>query len=105
MEEIGIFLDQFHRFQLFHYRLFGNFVFCLPAFFLEMTGIGDITNIPDLVPEMQEIPVDKIESDKGPGMSQMAFPADGRSAYIHAYMTGGNGGKRLFLSSIRIVDF
>src|SRR5580704_4576156 len=64
MEKISVFLHQFHWFQFLDYRLFCDLVFCLPAFLFKMTGVGDIPDITDLIPEVQEIPVDKIEGDK-----------------------------------------
>jgi hypothetical protein len=70
-----------------------------------MTGIGDIADVPHLIPKVQEIPVDKVEGDERAGMPQMAFAADGWAAHVHAYMTRSKWGENFFLSCIRIMDF
>src|ERR1700761_2624718 len=52
MKEIGIFLNQLHRFQLFQYGLLGDLIFGLTSFFFKMTGVSDIPNISYLIPKM-----------------------------------------------------
>jgi hypothetical protein len=104
MKQIGIFRDQLHRLELFEDGLFCDLVLCLAALFFEVAGIGDITDVPDLIAKMEQVTVDEIERNGGPGMPQMAFAADGWAAYIHAHMTGCDGSENLFLTGIRIMD-
>jgi hypothetical protein len=53
---------------------------------------------------MQEISVNKIETDFGPGMTQMGFAVNGRTTFIESYEGCFNRLKVLFFSSERIIN-
>src|SRR6185437_710298 len=97
MEQVGIFLHKLHRLQLFDNGLFGDLVLGFASFFFEMPGVGDVPHITDLITQMEQITVNKIKGDKGAGVTQVAFAADRRAAYIHADMSGRKWDKYLFL--------
>jgi hypothetical protein len=104
MKKIGVFLHQLHRLQLFEHGLLGYLILRLPALFFKVAGIGYIADIPDLIAKMEQVTINEIEGDRRTGMPQMAFAADGRTAHIHAHMTGCDRSENLFLTGIRIVD-
>ena len=70
-----------------------------------MSGVGDVSDIADLVTDMLQVTVNDIEGDEGTGMSQMAFPAHGGAAHIHAHMAFGERLEQFFLPGIGIIEF
>jgi hypothetical protein len=105
MKEVSILLYELHGFQLLERGLFGDLVFRSAAFFLEVSGVRNISDVTDLIAQVEEITVNEIEGNKRARVSQVALAADGWSTHIHSYVAGCKGGENLFLSCIRIVDF
>src|SRR5690606_29959016 len=97
VEHVGILLNQFHGFEFFQYCFIRDLILSLTSFFLKMTCIGNIANIPHFIPKMHQIPIYNVEGDKRPGMPQMTFTTYSWSAYIHSYMPGSYRFENFFL--------
>src|SRR5579862_6161454 len=98
MKEIGIFLNEFHWFELLDQRFFRYFIFSFPSFLLKMPRIGYISNIPYFISEMKQVSIDEIKSDKSPGMTKMALTTYCRAANIHTHVLRRNRNKFFLLS-------
>jgi hypothetical protein len=83
----------------------GDLVFRLTAFLFKMPRIGNVANITDLIAQVHQVAVDDIKRNIGPGMSQVTFTANRRSAHIHTHMTWHKGYEFFFISYIGIVNF
>src|SRR5690554_5627282 len=99
MKTEGIFLYDLHRFQLFKFCFFGKFIIALIVITLQMSRIGNIPHIPHLISNMKQIPVNQVERDKGPAISQMHITVDRWSANIHPYKRGVDWFEKFFGTS------
>ena len=99
MEINGIELHHFHGFDFFDARFFGNAVFTHILVIFEMSGIGDVANITDFVPQMFEVAVDQIKGNKSPAIAQMDVAVNCGATDIHSYIARVKGLKRFFFSA------
>ena len=55
VEHIGVLLNQLHGLKLFQHRLGRDFILRHPALLLEMPGIRNVSDIPDLVAQLHQV--------------------------------------------------
>ena len=83
----------------------------LPIFFLLLglvddfvVDVGDIDHQGDLIANIGEIALDRIEDDRADHVAEVAWFIDGRSADVYTDLVGLDGLERLLLASEGIVS-
>ena len=61
-----------------------------------MANIRDVSDVPYLVSNVQQVPEKQVERDSRPGMTQVGIAINSRTADIHPYMILVNGDKSPF---------
>ncbi len=101
---VQVHLHYLHRLELFEACLLGDLVLARVRVMLEVSYVGDVAHISDLVPQVFQVTEQDVESHGRAGVTQVGVAVYGRAADIHAYMSGVNGLERLLGASQRIVD-
>ena len=104
MVAVGVVLCHLHGLQVLESCFLCNFVFAFVGIVLQVTHIGDVTNIADFVAEVFQISENQIKSDGRTGMTKVSVAIDGGAADIHAHMRGVEGFERLLAARKAIVN-
>jgi hypothetical protein len=100
MEAEGIFLSNLHWFELGQFGALGHTVLTIVG---QVPYIGDISHIANLIAEVPEVAMNDIETNIGTAVAEVSVVIDGRSAYVHADVSGSNWLKHVFLACKRVV--
>ena len=102
---VGIELNNLHRLQLLQTRFLSYLILAFIGVMLQVTHIGDITNITHFVAQKLKVAVQHIERDSRTGVTQMGIAIHRRTAYIHTDMSLMKGLECFLKSSNRVVNF
>ena len=103
VEAVGVVLCHLHRLELFEARLLGNLVLTLIGIVLQVAHVGDVAHVAHLVAQVFQVAKHEVEGDGRTGVAQMSVAVDGRSANIHAHMSGVDRFEYLLRAGQRIV--
>jgi hypothetical protein len=95
MKSFGVILDDLHGLQLFDPCAFGDLVFAFIRVVFQVTYIGDISNVPDLVAKVTQVTRHYIKHHKRAHVAPVHVIIDRRTTYVHAHMARIDGRKRL----------
>ena len=83
---LGVVVSNLHRLQLLEASLLCNLILTLVGILLEVTYIGDVTNVAHLESLRLEVAEQKIEGNRGTSVSQVRIAINGRTANVHTNM-------------------
>ena len=69
-----------------------------------VVDVGDVDDPGDLVAEVDEVALDRVEDDRPDHVADVALRVDRRPADVHAHLAGGDGLERLLGLAQRVID-
>ena len=100
----GVGLDHLHRLQLLQPGFLGDLVLSRVGIVLQVSHVGDVADVADLVAQLLEQPEEHVVGDARTGVSQVGVAIDRRAADIHAHHTRMDGDKEFLLMRQRIIE-
>ena len=104
VEAVCVILRHLHRLQLFEPCLLGYLVFALVCIVLQMTHVGDITHVANLVSDVLKVTEEQVERDGGTSMSQMCVAVNRRATHVHTHSPFVQGTEKFLATSQSVID-
>src|SRR5690606_17723583 len=104
VKALGVLVHDFHGLEFFQARAFRNLILALVGVVLEVTDVGNVSDVANLVSEEAKVAGNHVKGEKCSDVSQVDVVIDGWSADIDSYVSRGDGLEGFFSSLERVSD-